>query len=386
MKKLMRTLSILLIAILLTTSTTGCWNRREIEKLNFVLGAGIDTHPQGLLLSTQVANPKALGAKGGGDQPTFFTFTATGQTVFDAIRKSTHASQFKLFWAHTKVIIFSEEMARKGVLPPLEYFSRDAETRRNFLIAVTPGRAEEILKMNVQTEKVPILSLLEILELYTATSTSPKVNVNDFLRTYHTSQSVMVPTVLKVHNQGTKVNYYLKGSSVFKKDRFVAYFTPIETRGVFWVRGDVKSTILVTNCLQANEKEKLQKVSFEVFSSSAETKAEKKNGKITITVKIKEAGNIAGSTCTKNETDKGVLKKLEELKAKKIKGEVNAALKAAKKHKTDVFGFGEAIHRAYPKEWKAMEKDWPNLFTRIPITIEVDSKITAGALIQRQSK
>lgn len=385
MNKYKRTLTLVVALVLFSGLVTGCWNRREIDKLNFVLGAGIDTHPQGFLLSTQVANPKSL-SKNNGSTPTYFTFTSSGQSLFDAIRKTTHASQFKLFWAHTKVIIISEEMARKGVLPALEYFSRDAETRRNFLIAVTPDRAEEILKLNVQTEKVPILSLLEILELYTATSTSPKVNVNDFLRTYHTTTSAIVPTVRKVRNQGTKVNYYLEGSSVFTKDRFVTYLKPIETRGVLWVRGDVKSAILVTKCLQGNEKGNLQRISYEVFTSSSDVKAAKKNGTISITVKIKEAGNIAGSTCTKDEINKQVIKKLEELKSKKIKGEIEAALKVAKKNKTDVFGFGEAIHRAFPKDWKQMEKDWPNLFARLPVSIEVESKISSGALMQSQSK
>ncbi|MGD8190738.1 Ger(x)C family spore germination protein [Brevibacillus ginsengisoli] len=384
MKPMVRTVLLVMLTVVLALTTTGCWNRREIEKLSFVLGAGIDSTPQGFLLSAQVANPSAM-TKKAGNAPTFFTFTSTGQTMFDSLRKATHSSPFRLFWAHTKVIVISEEFARKGIMPVMEYFSRDAETRRNFTVAITPKRAEDILKMKVETEKVPVLALMDLLEGYKASSTTPRMNVNDFMRTYHTSTSILVPVVRKVVNQGSKEDYYVQGSAVFTKDKLITYLDPIETRGALWVRGQVKSAILVTPCPDGKGKDKrTQKVSFEVFTAKADIKPAKKGKDFTITVKIKEAGNLAGAVCTKNEVNPTDIKKLEDLKSNKIKAEVMKSLKKARAHKVDVFGFGEAIHRKYPKDWKKIKDRWPDYFAKIPVSVEVETNINSSALIQRQ--
>ncbi|WP_139487889.1 Ger(x)C family spore germination protein [Brevibacillus dissolubilis] len=167
---------------------TGCWNRREIEDLAFVLATGIDKSSQGYLLNVQVANVPAL-SKDGNNAPTFFTYTSAGQTVFDAVRKTTHTSPNRLFWAHTKVLVINEKAAQSGIKPYLEFFSRDAEERRNFLLVVSPHKTIDILKADIKTEIIPALALANILEGYRSTSTSVKLNLNEFFRIYHGSQS-----------------------------------------------------------------------------------------------------------------------------------------------------------------------------------------------------
>ncbi|GAA3328162.1 hypothetical protein GCM10020331_071020 [Ectobacillus funiculus] len=113
--------------------TVGCWNRKEIETLSFVIAVGIDPSESGYLVSTQVANTAALTKEGAKNAPNFFClYYSWKKTIFDAIRTATHNSPYKLYWSHTKVLVLSEETARKGLEPVLDYFARDAEERRNF--------------------------------------------------------------------------------------------------------------------------------------------------------------------------------------------------------------------------------------------------------------
>ena len=39
--------------------------------------------------------------------------------------------------------------------------------------------------------------------------------------------------------------------------------------------------------------------------------------------------------------------------------------------KTDIFGFGEAIHRRYPRLWEKIKDDWDDEFVRLPVNITV---------------
>ncbi|WP_228552692.1 Ger(x)C family spore germination C-terminal domain-containing protein, partial [Paenibacillus polymyxa] len=49
--------------------------------------------------------------------------------------------------------------------------------------------------------------------------------------------------------------------------------------------------------------------------------------------------------------------------------------KAQKKYKTDIFGFGNAIHRDNPKLWNKIKKDWDEEFLDMDVEVNVDFKI-----------
>lgn len=376
-----RAAAVMLLAAVLCTS--GCWNRREIETLGFVIAAGIDTDKQGYFVSSQVVNTDNMG-KGKSERfPPYFVYTAKGETIFDAVRKSTHLSPNKLFWSHTKVLVISDSMARKGVKPALEFFSRDGEERRNFMLAVTPGQAEHIIKADVKLKEIPTLALLELIGITKATSTSSPVTLNDFLRIYKSSTSILVPTVSLVKEQGGEERYYLAGSAAFTGDKLSAYFSPVQTRGVLWVLGKVKSAILVAKCPGTNGRKAKDKLAFEVFKVKSKIKAEKQQGRFVMKVKVKETGNLAEASCSKDEvTPKGVAE-FEAIKKKKIEEEITEAIAKAKEEKTDVFGFGEVIHRTYPKEWKGISKEWNEMFASLTVDVTVETKVTASALLKR---
>ncbi|WP_243292461.1 Ger(x)C family spore germination protein [Bacillus sp. FJAT-47783] len=363
---------------------TGCWNRKEIETLGFVLAAGIDQMEDKYVVSTQVANTEVLAKDVAGGEKSYFTYKSIGQSEFDAIRNVTNVGPNRLFWSHTKVLVISEDVAKKGIKPALEFFTRDAEERRNFLIVITPLRAEKIIEANVKTKKLPAISLFDQLELEKATSKRVTINLNEFFRKYHTTESAMIPTVTIVTNQGevNGVSFKMGDTAIFKKDKLVGYFSPNEIRGVLWVKEDVKSAIVVTDCPKKTNE--LERISFETFQNKSDVTVVKKNDNFEFHIKVIEKGNLAEAPCVSGETNPKVIKDLEKIKKEKIKSEILTALEKAQKMKVDVFGFGELVHRTYPKEWKHIEKEWDEIFSNITVNIEIESTITGNALIQRK--
>ncbi|MCP1310889.1 Ger(x)C family spore germination protein [Paenibacillus tyrfis] len=371
------------LALTLLVGLTGCWNRKEIESLGFVIAAGIDPARQGYLFSTQVVNTDAMSKNKSEKTPPYFVYTSTGETIFDAVRKATHTSPNKLFWSHTKMLILSEKTAKQGIKHVLEFFSRDAEERRHFLLAVTPGLAEDVLKADVKTKKIPTLALLELMELYRASSTAPRTTLNDFLRMYQSSTGILLPVVKIIRDQAGKQSYYLAGSAAFRKDTLATYLTPIQTRGVLWVLGKVKSGIIVAKCPGTSGDAPENRVSFEVFKAKSDIKAEKREGRFLLKVTIEESGNLAEASCSHNEIDPKPMHTWEAIKKEKIEAEIKEAIAKAKEAKTDVFGFGEVIHRAYPQDWKKISKQWDDMFPTLNVQVSVETKVTSSALLQR---
>jgi len=383
--KCSRLRKIILICLLcfLCLFSAGCWNRKEIDTLAFVIAVGIDSSQKGYLVSTQVANTAALTKQGVMNAPNFFVYSNAGKTIFDAVRTSTHTSPNKLFWSHTKMLVISEELARKGLNPVFDFFARDAEERRNFLLAITPQRAKEIINADVKTTSIPAITLSELLEAYKFSSQTAYINLNDYLREQHSTISSLLPEVRLVKDQGAKVGYKVYRAAVIKKNKFISYLTRKETRGALWVLGKVKSGIVETKCLDKSKNSK-ERIAFEIYKSDAKVKVKKKSGQYMINVDIKEQGNIAEASCIKNEINPKKIKKMEKMKAEAIKKEVESSLKKAQELNTDIFGFGELIHRSYPKDWKKIEKQWDEIFPTLKVKIKVETKITSDALIERK--
>jgi spore germination protein KC len=67
-----------------------------------------------------------------------------------------------------------------------------------------------------------------------------------------------------------------------------------------------------------------------------------------------------------------------------IANEIKLAMNVAqKKFDADIFGFGEMIHRDYPKEWTYIEGQWNDIFPHLNIEIKVISSLKRPGYISK---
>jgi len=45
--------------------------------------------------------------------------------------------------------------------------------------------------------------------------------------------------------------------------------------------------------------------------------------------------------------------------------------KIQQQYEVDVFGFGDALHRADPKQWKKIKDDWTSIFPDLAVAVHV---------------
>jgi spore germination protein KC len=48
-------------------------------------------------------------------------------------------------------------------------------------------------------------------------------------------------------------------------------------------------------------------------------------------------------------------------------------VKVAQSEQSDIFGFGEAVHRTNAKAWEKMEKEWGKMFAESKVDVTVDA-------------
>lgn len=384
MKKRIGFMIKIIICFLIIMSITGCWNRRELDKLNIVMGTGVDKamEPGKVQVVTQIVKPGGLKAAskdhdgGGGDA--YFNQKSTGDLVFGGIRQSTHDTSRKLFYQHDQVLVLGKDIAEEGVQRYLDFFARDHEVRLTAYILVSKGTAEGVFEVKPEQDKIPAVKIAHLIEAQGATSETPAIQLRYFLARMMSKTAAPIAPLIEVMNRGTEKTVRVAGTAVFKQGRWVGQLDNAETRGLLWVIDEVKSGIIEVDCPDGNHK-----VGLEIYHAQSNIIPEIQDNKIYIKVKIHEEGNIGEQQCPENLVTPPAFEFLKKEKAAVIEGEIRAALHKARELNSDIFGFGEAIHQHYPKEWKDLEKRWDEIFPSIDVEIMVETEIRASGQITK---
>lgn len=379
-----RAIALLLCLLLLT----GCWNRREIETLGFVLGLGIDwDEEEGVYeLTMQMAQVRAQGGMGdgggggggGGGGPPSWVFISRGETIFDAVRKMATLSPRRAWWGHTQVMVLGEEMARRGVLPALDFAVRDGEMRRLMWVLVTPGKARDILTHEAQSDPVGAMGLMKMIRARGATSTSGAVRLHDFKVMLSSPASAVTGLVRLADHAvtGPSSDFLLVGSAVFARDKLVGFLDRTETRGMLWVKAKVVSGIVLTPC--PGEPDEL--VGLEIVLARSRIRPRLRNGKLELTVGIWAESNLGDKTCLRKISTPEGFEKLDAGYEQAIRSEVEEALSKAWEMGTDIFGFSTRIQQELPAVWRRIEPEWDGVFRDLPIFVEVTAKVRRQGL------
>jgi hypothetical protein len=146
--------SLFLTIVLFTNVITGCWDRVEIEQLAYITLVGIDSAgPDEVLVTFQTIIPRMLGkgqgSSGGGGSSTpanpYINYSVRARNISDAVRlfelKNPRSALFKT----AQAVIIGEDLARKDIIPPLDFFTRTPLMRRSIWVLVSVGKAADVL-------------------------------------------------------------------------------------------------------------------------------------------------------------------------------------------------------------------------------------------------
>lgn len=397
-----RKLLLLLLLLGIISSQPACWDRREVEQLIIVGGIGIESAPaEQIRVIVQVLNPRAVtGAIGGlsttAEQKSYRNLKAEGDTVFEAIRRITWESPRRPFYGHTQVILLDEGLVReRSVQELLDFFERDHELRRNTWLLVsrsdlvklmdTPGlldpgpamRLARIIRDQGLTSQYAVQPVGDFLEMLESEGTDPftagvELRPNLSYQPEHTNDAL--PETEPEHTM------LVNGTAVFQGDKLAGWLNATESRGVLWVRGQVKSGTIQVPAPGGQGKP----VALEILGCKSKLQPELRDGQLSLILKLQVESNVAESRTDINLNQPEIIRSLEDFQAEAIRAEIQAALaRAQQEYRTDVFGFGEAVHRKYPGEWREMKDNWLELLPAVPVQIEISSKIRRTGLITR---
>ncbi|WP_449539054.1 Ger(x)C family spore germination protein [Ferdinandcohnia sp. Marseille-Q9671] len=388
----MKKIRMLLLAVISLNVLTGCWDRLEVNDIAIVTAIGLDLiKDDQIRLSLQVAIPAMLGptggSGGGGHGKSTFVISETGNTVSEAYRNLQMKISRRIFFSQSRVLLIGEDMAKKGIANIIDFHSRYHEPRINSYIMFTKGEATDTLKSLPKLESVSSEETKELVKL----SVGLSVYVRDFLNMLLTDgMEPFAPefalTSLEVNEEkGSEKTQILNGVAVFKDDKLVGWLNKAETRGMLWVRNEMKTGVVT---VKVPEEDGGGNISIDIIQTQVDVIPIMEKDRLSITIDVTANMNVMENDSKLGLDDSKVIEELQ----KKVESEIQERIQlvvdvAQKEYQSDIFGFGQAIYKKYPREWNAVYKhNWEQEFTQLEVEIKPEVFIRRIGLSKKSNE
>jgi Ger(x)C family germination protein len=387
-------MAILLISISLLN--TGCWDYNEIQKRGYVLGVAIDLATEKDLKEAKLqkiipeagrpiyaftiqlpiianAKQKPVGTGGGSSESEkTWNLKILGNSFFEAEREFATRLDYPPFFEHLKVIVISEDAARKGIYDFTDFLTRDHEMRRRTKVFITPGTASSILEVTPKIADYVSLYLRALPENATKTSRMPHItDLGKISLNIHSNNDFVLPKIIASKSEIKSV-----GAAVFKKDKMVGWLDELQTNYLKWIDNLVKGgTITISGF---DNKERI--IALELSSVKTDVKPKVENGDITFNIESKAKANIEEISYKPGEEvfDESFIHKVERAAEEKVKKGMQETIKTVQDdYGTDIFFFHRALKRYAPDTWDKVQDNWdeifPNVRTNVKVTVKIEN-------------
>ena len=376
---------------------SGCWSQKELNELAIISAMSIDKNEGGQYIKTiQLINPSnvagGLQGGGGGQSPAVTVYTATGDSVLEAHFNASSKISRKLYHAHANLIVLSEEVAEEdGLENVLDAFEREPEIRSTARLVIAHNtKAGDLLKSLTAVDKIPAEKVNGTLE-FTEQSrgANMEVTLQDVIKalTAEGKEPVIsgfsmkgdIELGKKMENvQKSELDTTLEadGLAIFKEGKLIDWYQDDMAKGVIWILDKIKETDV-----ELDRDGKKNVIVYNVFRQRTKVSADTKDDIPTITINVRAEGDIREIRTPINLKDPKVIFELEKELEKKIKTLLEETVKRTQQNKTDIFGFGEEVHRSNPKKWKELKSDWNNnYFPNLNVQVNVEAFVRRSGL------
>lgn len=382
MKPLKRVIAALLI--LSQVFLTGCWNYREIDTLAIIAGFAIDKGEQGhkYHLTFEMLDFSSGGIKQGSVKPRLLE--TEGDTIFDAVRNAIKKSEKKFFFSHFKVVVISQDLAREGIAPLMDWLTRDSEPRNTADLVISKEKtARDILFQKAATSPIVSYEIDKALEndaLHLSKAPMGRLyQAIDML--YGNGVSLSLPAIAVSSSQSGDTPE-LDGTAVFKKDKLIGYLSGDETKNFLFVENKIKGGLLLVS-----KETKDKNIALEILDSHTEVTPQITGGKLSMHISIQTKTALGDVESPRDyETEEGI-KALETAAGRELAAGIGALIsKVQRQYDSDIFGFGKAVYQDDPQRWSEIKSKWDEMFQTLPVTVSVQIKIQNTATAKSSVK
>jgi len=323
-----------------------------------------------MTIETPVIKQLAAGSEsGGGGQGgnNKWVITSTGNTIWDIERNLSIRLGRQDFFGHLKAIIISEEVAKEGIHPILDFFTRRREVQQNIKLAISNGEARKVLNVVPLEENFASFYVDSMLESLYRSGAKINTDMLEIRRSLADSGNAVLPRV----RASSPTEIEAGGAAVIKDWRFVGWLSELETSGYNVATGKVVGGAITV----VDPKDKTGLVTLLLRGIEQKRRVELSGDTLYFTIETFSEWDIVEKGTSTLLWDQKYLNRIEELaELEWQRRALNIVDKMQREFKVDIFDFGGMVARKYPDYWEKVKDDWDEKFFS---EVKVDFKVTA---------
>lgn len=372
----------ILTLLVLTTILTGCYDKKELDNLAYVIAIGIDKgENEDLKITFQIAVPIQISGEGaeGGEKSTFTVSEESG-SLYNAISKINSSISKELTLSHLKLILYSEDLAKSDLTGYVNAFLSNREIRPRTTVAVCKDDIEEFFKSIVpklETNPARFYELVFSSSNYTGYNVGSELI--DFYASVESPYNEASTLLVSLDKSGEEPEPKFNKLAVFKSYKMVGELEETD----LIVSQILSNTLNSTNYEVEDVENPDKKVTVnlkEISAPKISIKIENETPKINIILNLEGKLISTGSSANYNqhENKEKLVSKLKE----NLEKDINKYLdRITKEYKTDIAGFGRIAKQNY-LTWGDFEKiKWLEIFPNSKYETEININVDTSQII-----
>jgi spore germination protein KC len=367
----------LLMMIVATILLTSCWDRREINDMAFVIATGYDkgNKDNSYLISVQIPLISAMGGAGssGGGGGTsggspYFVDGEEGRNIRESNNKLQQRMSRNLYFAHRRVVVIGEELAKEGMKESLNLILIQPQSRISTYVLMSKGRAIDIMNTPSRFEKLPGEGIREMAK------NNIEVNVNNVIQQW---ESPGLEAVIPVIEQGktqvkteTESEILMNKFAVMKDDKVIFTTNREESGGVLWIKDKMRGKNVTFPYSNKGE------ISLMIIQGKIKKNMKVEAGRPAFTLKVNTTGILMENEPNLSLENPKIYAKVINEFEKVVEKQIVSLLKHAHAEGSDIAGFGNYLYRTHHLSWeKQWKKDWRERLKDLEFKVEVEGDI-----------
>lgn len=364
-----RIIASFLLLIIILPIFSGCYNYKDINKVTFATTTIFDEDEIGNVLIYLECVKPYRSANESSDKGKRLVYKGTGKSVLEAIRNINMASSYKINFTQCKAYIFTEKVAKNGVLKYLDILSRGQEFMVRPYLFVLQDDVESLLETVEGDEEY--LGLF-INDLAMKMRTNPKTvttNLNEYLNNRSKGYNINILGTLSLKEDVGKKKIELKGGTILRDDTMVSKITEGDGISYNFINNNVKSGTLQV----ANPSNENTFITLEILNSKTKTntKFEGERFKVYKTINIECAlAEVQDNIVITNKS----IDYISIAEAEAIKQHVVAIFQDYQKKDIDIFNVNRLFEMRYPTE-----RENEKIFSSTDLIVDVNVNIIGSS-------
>lgn len=356
----------------------GCWDAREVQRINYITGLGVDYEQNNFSIYAQIINFNSIAKEEQNNAPfKAWVGRGTGPTVLAAINDLMASGQGTLFLGHVHYLVLTERVLKAQMLDHVfDFTNRNKDTRYTKWFYGTRSDLFKLFNAKSLFDRSSLDSILGSPEQnYRQLSNLKPFYVNEIVAAmFEPSSTVFVPSIEltdEVWRERTKPMQMLKksGGFIFNGTKYIGWMSIGDIMLGRWLQPDYSASPLTLR------EDSRPIAALEVRNASHVIEVDDRGERPRFTVRLKADAILMGMAVQKP------LEDIQKLAEEVIRKQILEYYAKGLAMKADLVHLGHEYYRRSPARWKAFS---PN--GRLPLAPDSLEKVEVRLRILHAQK